>query len=96
MSSLTQDWEGFSIKEGEDGETDQKHKVNVHKHEGKQIAEDDLTPVRLPDTWMFDWVRGCKAAGYTVADLKHVIMPNVFETHTLEVLETLMEGRIED
>lgn len=96
MSSLTNDWEGFSIRQGEDGETDQKHDVNLHKHKGKQIAEEDMTPVRLPDTWMFDWVRVCKAAGHPVADLKHVIMPNVLETHTLEVLETLMEGRLED
>lgn len=95
-SGSTQHWSDYSAKvvppEESDGE--ETIEVNLHKHEGDHIKEADLTPIRLHDVWMFDWYQSCKKAGRPVGSLKHIIMPNIAETHTLTVLKELMQGHI--
>lgn len=73
-----------------------KKPLNINKHEGNQIKEDDLTPIRLEEVWAFDWVRLCKAAQHPFSDLKYIILPNIAETHTLAVLKELKEDEIHE
>lgn len=102
-SGSTQNWSGFSTKdiphspsdEDGDGDVDMERplrKVNLQKQEGKHIKQEDLTPLRLHDIWLFDWYQACSLEARPVGGLRHIIMLNIAETHTLQVLTELAAG----
>lgn len=98
VSGSTQDWSDYSTKpvppEESDPENRPPRKVTLQKQEGKHIKEEDLTPLRLQDVWMFDWYGACQLEGVPVGALKHIILLDITETHTLQVLTELPHGDI--
>ncbi|KAM0715830.1 hypothetical protein Q7P37_008344 [Cladosporium fusiforme] len=77
-----------------DEEMGSPREANLQKHEGKGINEAGLTQLQLQDVWMFDWYQSCKLQGHPVSSLKHIIMLNIAEPHTMDVLKELMDHDI--
>lgn len=91
-SGSSQHWSDYASRSEEDEMTDRMKKVRLQKHEGQDIAEADLTPLRLQDVWNFDWHSECQRTKQPVSNLKFIVMPNIAETHTLAVLTEIAKG----
>lgn len=91
-SGSSQHWSDYPSRSEEDEMTDRLQKVRLQKHEGQDIAEEDLTPLRLQDVWNFDWHLECQRTRQPVGNLKFIVLPNIAETHTLAVLTEIAKG----